>query len=61
VAAVLQVVVVADVQHHLVVGHKVVVLPVLLVLLGGPGGICGEEIASWLPRWLVAVVDRVLG
>ena len=36
VAAVLQVVVVADVLHHLVVGHKVVVLPVLLVLLRRP-------------------------
>ena len=32
-AAVLQVVIVADVLHHLVMRHKVVVLPVLLVLL----------------------------
>lgn len=41
VAAVLQVLVVADVLHHLVVGNKVVVLPVLLVLLWRSGCVCG--------------------
>lgn len=38
-AAVLQVVVVADVLHHLIMRHKVVVLSVLLVLLRGPSRI----------------------
>lgn len=37
VAAVLQVLVVADVLHHLVVGNKVVVLSVLLILLRRSG------------------------
>lgn len=36
VAAILQVVVVADVLHHLLVRNKVVVLSVLLVFLGRP-------------------------
>lgn len=36
VAAILQVVIVADVLHHLVMRHKVVVLPILLVLLRRP-------------------------
>lgn len=35
-AAVLQIVIVADVLHHLVMRHKVVVLSVLLVLLRRP-------------------------
>ena len=35
-AAILQVVIVADVLHHLVMRHKVVVLPILLVLLRRP-------------------------
>lgn len=43
VAAVLQVVVVADVLHHLLVGDEEVVLPVLLVLLGGPSRVWAEE------------------
>lgn len=41
VAAVLQIVVVADVLHHLVVRHEVVVLAVLLVLLRRPSCVCG--------------------
>lgn len=40
VAAVLEVLVVRDVLHHLVMGHKVVVLAVLLVLLRGSGRVC---------------------
>lgn len=40
VAAVLQVLVVADVLHHLVVGNKVVVLSVLLILLRRSSRVC---------------------
>lgn len=43
VAAVLQVLVVADVLHHLVVGNEVVILPVLLVLLWRSGRVCRTE------------------
>lgn len=35
-ASILQIVVVANVLHHLVVGHKVIVLSVLLILLWRP-------------------------
>lgn len=41
-AAILQVVIVADVLHHLFVGHKVVVLSVLLILLRRPSCVCIE-------------------
>lgn len=61
VAAVLQVVVVADVLHHLVVGDKVVVLPVLLVLLGRSGCVCGTQRSvythSQSARWFCPVEE----
>lgn len=68
VAAVLQVVVVAYVLHHLVVRHKVVVLSVLLVLLRRPSRVCAEgtdgagtkeEVRTrshWVSGWVTDVV-----
>lgn len=41
-AAVLQIVIVADVLHHLVMRHKVVVLSVLLVLLRRPSRVWAQ-------------------
>lgn len=40
VAAILQVLIVADVLHHLVMGNEVVVLAVLLILLWRSGCVC---------------------